>query len=120
MLDGIYRIAHPPFDADVDSSETDKQAYREAMKQLLGNAAEYPLCLAYGGLVVRWLASELEPELLLSGASERVIFVGVDDGDSLCVGRSHWKVSASPSRPGGWPSRGGIQARHARRSAAAR
>ena len=86
VLDGIYRISYPPFRAHADSSEAEKAAYRHAIEGLLGNVAEYSLALAYGGLVVRWLASELEPQLLLSGASERVLFVGFDDGDFLCVG----------------------------------
>ncbi len=86
VLDGIYRVSYPSFRVTADSSEADKASYRNAMEALLGNTAEYQLALAYGGLVVRCLANELEPELLLSGASERVLFVGFDDGDFLCVG----------------------------------
>lgn len=59
VLDEIYRIAYSPFTADA-SSEADKEADRRATEQPLGNDAEYPLCLAYGGLVVRWVANELE------------------------------------------------------------
>ncbi len=48
--------------------------------------AEYRLALAYGGLVVRWLTRALSPELLLGGASERVLAVGFHDGDSIGIG----------------------------------
>lgn len=86
VLHGIYRIAYPDFLAHGDSTEAAKEAYREAMKRLLGNDAEYPLCLAYAALAVRWLATQLEPELLLGGATERVLVTGFDSGDYICIG----------------------------------
>lgn len=45
VLDAIYRIAYPPLDATGDSSPEVQEAYREAMKGLLGNTAEYSLAL---------------------------------------------------------------------------
>jgi hypothetical protein len=64
VLDQIHKIAHSE---DMDD-------------------AEYQLALSYGGLVVRWLATTLSPEVLLVGAPERVLAVGFDDGDSLGIG----------------------------------
>ena len=52
----------------------------------LGNDAEHPLCLAYAALAVRWLASTLPADLLLSGARRRMIRVGFDSGDFLTIG----------------------------------
>ncbi len=49
-------------------------------------AAGYILPLAYGALAARWLATTLGPELLLGGASQRVLAVGFDEGDSIGVG----------------------------------
>jgi len=37
-------------------------------------------------LAARWLATTLGPELLLGGASQRVLAVGFDEGDSIGVG----------------------------------
>ena len=52
----------------------------------LGNDAEHPLCLTYAALVVRWLATTLPTDLLLGGASARVLQVGFDSGDFLEIG----------------------------------
>ena len=51
----------------------------------LGNDAEYPLCLAYAALVVRHLARLMGPTLL-GDAVHRVLNVGFDSGDFLCIG----------------------------------
>jgi hypothetical protein len=48
--------------------------------------AEYRLALTYGGLAVRWLATNLSPRLLLGAAAQRVLAVGFEDGDSIGVG----------------------------------
>ncbi len=53
---------------------------------LLGNDAEYPLCLAYATLAVRHLATELHPLLFLGNAHRRLLFVGFDSGDYICIG----------------------------------
>jgi hypothetical protein len=49
----------------------------------LGNDAEYPLALAYACFAVRDLANDFATTL---GTPERVLFVGFDSGDLLCVG----------------------------------
>lgn len=49
--------------------------------------ADYALGLAYGGLAVRWLATDIDRSVLLAGADERVLFVGFDAGDRLCIGK---------------------------------
>ena len=51
----------------------------------LGNDAEYPLCLAYANLAIRHLARTLGPELLRD-AEQRVLNVGFNSGDFLCIG----------------------------------
>lgn len=51
----------------------------------LGNDAEYPLCLAYAALAVRQLARDMGPTLL-GDAAQRVLHVGFDSGDFLCIG----------------------------------
>jgi len=66
VLDAIYRIAYGHGDG-------------------LGNDAEYPLCLAYAALVVRHLARLMGPTLL-GDAAHRVLNVGFDSGDFLCIG----------------------------------
>jgi hypothetical protein len=86
VLDAIYRIAYPPFSATGESTSELQEAYAHASARLLGNDAEYSLCLAYAGLVVRWLATTIAPELFLADAPERVLFTGFDDGDWLCIG----------------------------------
>lgn len=86
VLDGIYRIAYPEVGAHGASSPAEHDAYSDAMKNLLGNDAEYPLCLAYAGLAVRWLATRLESDLLLGDATERVLVTGFDSGDYICIG----------------------------------
>ena len=58
-------------------------AYR---KNGLANDAEYPLCLAYGGLVVRDLLRELDPSIVLGKSSSLGIAVGFDSGDFVLVG----------------------------------
>jgi hypothetical protein len=62
------------------------EGLEERGRRLLMNDGEYPLCLAYGALAVRWLATELEPRVLLGDAAERVLFVGFDSGDLICIG----------------------------------
>lgn len=60
-----------------------KIAYREAG---LANNAEYPLCLAYGGLAVRDLIKD-EPSKFLGKSPSLGIAVGFDSGDFLHVGK---------------------------------
>lgn len=48
--------------------------------------SEYILCLTYGGLAARWLATELGSDVVCSGRDERVIAAGFDEGDGLIVG----------------------------------
>jgi hypothetical protein len=48
--------------------------------------AEYALCLAYAGLAVRTLASELAPELFLGHATRRELCFGFEDGDVVRLG----------------------------------
>ncbi len=62
---------------DEDEAET---------SNLLGNDAEYPLCLAYAALAVRHLATDLHPLLWLGNADRRLLFVGFDSGDYICIG----------------------------------
>lgn len=66
VLDAIYQIAY-------------------GCEGGLGNDAEYPLCLAYAALVVRHLARIMGP-MLLGDAAQRVLNVGFDSGDFLCIG----------------------------------
>lgn len=66
VLDAIYRVAY-------------------GRENGLGNDAEYPLCLAYAALVVRHLAKLMGPTLL-GDAAQRVLHVGFDSGDFLCIG----------------------------------
>jgi hypothetical protein len=66
VLDSIYQIAYG----------------REGG---LGNDAEYPLALAYAALAVRHLA-QLMGQTLLRDAAQRVLHVGFDSGDFLCIG----------------------------------
>ncbi|QQR41796.1 hypothetical protein JKA73_21870 [Myxococcus xanthus] len=51
----------------------------------LGNDAEYPLALAYAALAVRRLSQRMGPSLL-GDAAQRVLLVGFDSGDFLCIG----------------------------------
>ncbi|MFL5349202.1 MAG: hypothetical protein ACJ8AT_30750 [Hyalangium sp.] len=51
----------------------------------LKNDAEYPLCLAYANLAIRHLAQTMGAELLRD-ADQRVLHVGFDSGDFLCIG----------------------------------
>lgn len=51
----------------------------------LGNAAEYPLCLAFAGIATRTLAERLG-DALRGSASRRGLTVGYDSGDWLCLG----------------------------------
>ncbi len=55
-------------------------------EDLLGNDAEYPLCLGYAALAVRHLATEIHPLLFLGNAARRLLFVGFDSGDYICIG----------------------------------
>jgi hypothetical protein len=62
-------------------------AYREdGMGNDLGNDAEYPLCLAYGGLAVRDLLRAIDPSIFLGSSPSLGIAVGYDSGDSVLVG----------------------------------
>jgi hypothetical protein len=73
-----------------------------ARKDGLGNDAEYPLCLAYAALAIRHLAQSLGPSLLRD-ADQRVLNVGFDSGDFICIGairkeglvfsRSSWSMA---------------------------
>lgn len=51
----------------------------------LGIDAEYPLCLVYAALAIRQLAQSMGPELLRD-AEQRVLNVGFDSGDFICIG----------------------------------
>jgi hypothetical protein len=53
----------------------------------LANDAEYPLCLAYGGLAVRDLLRDADPSLFLGRSSSLGIAVGFDSGDFVLVGK---------------------------------
>jgi hypothetical protein len=53
----------------------------------LGNHAEYPLCLAYGGLAVRDLLRAGDPSLFLGSSSSLGVAVGFDSGDFVLVGK---------------------------------
>jgi len=64
----------------------DKAMLSEHGERFLMNDGEYPLCLAYGALAVRRLATELEPRVLLGDAQRRALFVGFDSGDLICIG----------------------------------
>lgn len=66
VLNAIYRVAYDGSDG-------------------LGNDAEYPLCLTYAALAIRHLAGLMGPTLL-GDASQRVLHVGFDSGDFLCIG----------------------------------
>jgi hypothetical protein len=60
-----------------------KIAYR---KDGLGNNADYPLCLAYGGLSVRELLRACEPSMILGSSGSLGVAVGFDSGDFVLVG----------------------------------
>jgi hypothetical protein len=64
----------------------DEDRATDTVVEPLGNDAEYPLCLAYAGLAVRHLATELHPLLFLGNAERRILFVGFDSGDYICIG----------------------------------
>ncbi|WP_163783017.1 hypothetical protein [Myxococcus vastator] len=66
VLDSIYQLAY-------------------GSEEGLGNDAEYPLALAYAALAVRHLAQRMGPSLL-GDAAQRVLHVGFDSGDFLCIG----------------------------------
>ncbi|TSC25924.1 hypothetical protein [Corallococcus sp. Z5C101001] len=66
VLDSIYQVAYGNEDG-------------------LGNDAEYPLALAYAALAVRHLAQLIGPTIL-GDAAQRVLHVGFDSGDFLCIG----------------------------------
>lgn len=61
-----------------------KIAYR---KDGLANDAEYPLCLAYGGLAVRDLLRDADPSVFLGRSPSLGIAVGFDSGDFVLVGK---------------------------------
>lgn len=58
-------------------------AYRPAG---LGNNAEYPLSLAYGGLAVRTLLHSILPEIVLGSSRQVGVAVGFDSGDFVLLG----------------------------------
>lgn len=64
----------------------DKAVLSEHGERFLMNDGEYPLCLAYGALAVRRLATELDPRVPLGDAQRRALFVGFDSGDLICIG----------------------------------
>jgi hypothetical protein len=66
VLDSIYQLAYGREDG-------------------LGNDAEYPLAMAYAALAVRHLAQQMG-QTLLRDAAQRVLLVGFDSGDFLCIG----------------------------------
>jgi hypothetical protein len=72
------RYAHSPVLARIY-----KIAYR---KSGLGNNAEYPLCLAYGGLAVGDLLRACDPAEFLGRSPSLGIAVGFDSGDFVLVG----------------------------------
>jgi hypothetical protein len=53
----------------------------------LGNDAEYPLCLAYAGLVVRDLLKSEVARVILESAGRVGVAVGFDSGDFVLLGR---------------------------------
>ena len=59
-------------------------AYR---KDGLGNDAEYPLCLAYGGLAVRDLLRSADPIVFLGSPRSVGVAVGFDSGDFVLGGK---------------------------------
>jgi len=61
-----------------------KIAYR---KNGLENDAEYPLCLAYGGLAVRELLRAADPSVFLGKSASLGVAVGFDSGDFVLVGK---------------------------------
>jgi hypothetical protein len=56
-------------------------------KDGLANDAEYPLCLAYGGLAVRELFRAADPTVFLGKSPSLGIAVGFDSGDFVLVGK---------------------------------
>lgn len=52
----------------------------------LANDAEYPLCLAYACLSVRWLATTLPSHAILGAAEQLLLEAGFDSGDVLRIG----------------------------------
>ena len=81
ILRDIFDISYGKDGLSYDNEGLDERATRFLM-----NDGEYPLCLAYGALAVRWLATELEPRVLLGDAQRRALFVGFDSGDLICIG----------------------------------
>lgn len=68
ILDEIHRIAYGRRDG-------------------LCDRAEYPLCLAYGTLLIRQLLSRMDPSFVLGQAGEIGVAIGFDDGDCIVVGK---------------------------------
>jgi len=84
--DWIFRERWGQDTPDAESAVLDaiyQRAY--GSKDGLENDAEYPLCLAYAALAIRHLAQTMGPALLRD-AEQRVLCVGFDSGDSLCIG----------------------------------
>ena len=72
-------------------AETYRIAYRQGalvaeQKGCLGNDAEYPLVLGYGGFAVRELIGQIEPSLLLGKSDSLGVAVGLDSGDFVLLG----------------------------------
>ncbi len=53
----------------------------------LANDAEYPLCLAFGGLAVRELLRAGDPSVFLGKSPSLGVAVGFDSGDFVLVGK---------------------------------
>ncbi len=72
-------------------AETYRIAYRQGariaeQKGCLGNDAEYPLVLGYGGFAVRELLGQVEPSLVLGRSDSLGVAVGFDSGDFVLLG----------------------------------
>jgi hypothetical protein len=81
VLKAIFEIAYGGKGLSFDDEDL-----AEGGDSLLGNDAEYPLCLAYAALAVRHLSTEIPPLLFLGNAARRLLFVGFDSGDYICIG----------------------------------
>ena len=104
-VSGGYPDDEGPLDRVIGGSwePRDEFAHSRVLDQLhrIAHAEEAQgpdLTLAYGALVVRWLAMTLDPQLLLGGAPQRLVAVGFDDGDSIGVGTLRPDGLAFPDR----------------------
>lgn len=82
VLAQIYALAYP----DAQRAGAGDASEEEDEDDESGNDAEWTLCLAYAGLVVRTLAIELAPELFLGQAAECELLFGFDSGDIIQLG----------------------------------